>query len=373
MGDYTAKLRQETYTKGTTAMTGFTTKGSQLTKKEHDDTHMALFEAFELRTLAGDTDVAITTPASKEILIYDSTWKNKTVSGDAVISVSGALTVSKIGGDTIALGGGSLTLSGAHALTLTTIGATDVTLPTTGILATTTLAQDKMYVGNASNIATALDAHSSSDITYTYNAAGIIFAIRTGVIVNADINTSAAISFSKMENLTAGRALYTDASGDITASTITQAELETLNSSTTNIATTFTGIISGGTTLTNIDIDSGNIDGVDIRANSLVVDDITVNGNTITTTGTGANLTIDVDNTGTIELDGSGGGSIQIGKTSGDKIGAFMATPIVQPTTGIAEATLVGGSGSALTSTDTFGGYTIAQGFQALLDLGFLA
>jgi hypothetical protein len=50
-------------------------------------------------------------------------------------------------------------------------------------------------------------------------------AIGSGVIVNADVSSSAAIAFSKMENLTASRALYSDSNGDVTVSDVTSTEL----------------------------------------------------------------------------------------------------------------------------------------------------
>lgn len=46
---------------------------------------------------------------------------------------------------------------------------------------------------------------------------------------------------------------------------------------------------------------------------------------------------------------------------------------IYQETTGVAAATLVGGGGTALTSTDTFDGYTLQQVVKALRNLGILA
>jgi len=50
-------------------------------------------------------------------------------------------------------------------------------------------------------------------------------AIGSGVIVNADVSSSAAIAFSKMEDLTASRALYSNGSGDVTVSDVTSTEL----------------------------------------------------------------------------------------------------------------------------------------------------
>ena len=50
-------------------------------------------------------------------------------------------------------------------------------------------------------------------------------AIGSGVIVNADVNSSAAIAFSKMADLTASRALVSDGSGDVSVSDVTSTEL----------------------------------------------------------------------------------------------------------------------------------------------------
>ena len=58
----------------------------------------------------------------------------------------------------------------------------------------------------------------------TINSSGVV-AIGSGVIVDADVNASAAIAFSKMENLTASRALYSDSNGDVTVSDVTSTEL----------------------------------------------------------------------------------------------------------------------------------------------------
>jgi len=62
-------------------------------------------------------------------------------------------------------------------------------------------------------------------------------AIGTGVIVNADVNASAALAFSKMENLTASRALVSDGSGDVSVSAVTSTEVGYLDGVTSNIQT----------------------------------------------------------------------------------------------------------------------------------------
>jgi len=62
-------------------------------------------------------------------------------------------------------------------------------------------------------------------------------AIGTGVIVNADVNSSAALAFSKMENLTASRALVSDGSGDVSVSAVTSTEVGYLDGVTSAIQT----------------------------------------------------------------------------------------------------------------------------------------
>ena len=63
----------------------------------------------------------------------------------------------------------------------------------------------------------------------------------------------------------------------------------------------------------------------------------------------------------------------KIGSATNEKIGFWNATPIVQPTTAVTAATLVSGGGTAITSTDTFDGYTLQQIVKALRNTGILA
>jgi hypothetical protein len=68
-----------------------------------------------------------------------------------------------------------------------------------------------------------------------------------------------------------------------------------------------------------------------------------------------------------------GSDGLHLGKSSGGKIGAYGATPIVQPATGGTSSTFVANSGTAINSASTFDGYTLAQVVKALRNLGFLA
>jgi hypothetical protein len=63
----------------------------------------------------------------------------------------------------------------------------------------------------------------------------------------------------------------------------------------------------------------------------------------------------------------------KIGEATNQKMGFWNATPIVQPTTAVAAATLVGGGGTTITATDTFDGYTLQQIVKALRNTGLLA
>jgi hypothetical protein len=63
----------------------------------------------------------------------------------------------------------------------------------------------------------------------------------------------------------------------------------------------------------------------------------------------------------------------KFGATTNDKMAFWNKTPIVQPTTGITGATRVGGGGTTITDTDTFGGYTIAQLAAIIINTGLAA
>lgn len=74
--------------------------------------------------------------------------------------------------------------------------------------------------------------------------------------------------------------------------------------------------------------------------------------------------------------------NITVGTTTGTKIGTatsqklafYNKTPIVQPTSGVTEATFSeNAGGTAVNDDSTFGGYTIGQVVQALQNLGLLA
>jgi hypothetical protein len=110
----------------------------------------------------------------------------------------------------------------------------------------------------------------------------------------------------------------------------------------------------------------------------------------IRTVSNGGQLTIS-DNTGTagLTLDGQNSNALtfgagrniyfdtatgtKIGATTSQKFAFWNATPIVQPTTAVASATVVSGSGGNVKHDDTFDGYTLEKVVKALRNTGLLA
>ena len=113
----------------------------------------------------------------------------------------------------------------------------NVTGDLTGTASAATLA------ASATALATGRTIGMTGDVTWTSasfdgtgNVTGVA-SIGSGVIVNDDVNASAAIAFSKMENLTASRALVSDGSGDVSVSAVTSTEIGYLDGVTSGIQT----------------------------------------------------------------------------------------------------------------------------------------
>jgi hypothetical protein len=62
----------------------------------------------------------------------------------------------------------------------------------------------------------------------------------------------------------------------------------------------------------------------------------------------------------------------KLGTATSQKIGFWNATPIVQPTTAVAAATIVNGAGTNALQDDTYDGYTVAKVVKALRNIGLL-
>ena len=64
---------------------------------------------------------------------------------------------------------------------------------------------------------------------------------------------------------------------------------------------------------------------------------------------------------------------IKIATATTQKLSFWNATPIVQPTTAVAAATVVSGTGGNVKHDDTFDGYTLEKIVKALRNIGLLA
>ena len=101
---------------------------------------------------------------------------------------------------------------------------------------------------NSNDIELGID---SSD-NLTWNSA----IVRTGLVVNADVNASAAIALSKLAATTASKALVSDGSGFISASSVTSTELGYVSGVTSAIQTQIGTLLpkAGGTVTGTIDL-----------------------------------------------------------------------------------------------------------------------
>ena len=171
---------------------------------------------------AGDTGTVTST------MIADGTIVN----GD--INASAGIALSKLATSTA----GNIIVYNASGVPTAVAETGDVTISDTGVTAIATgvivnadvnasaaidysklasLTSGNILVGNASNVATSVAM--SGDITITNTGAT---AIGSGVIVNADVNASAAIAHSKLANATDGQLLLgTTTTGVVTATTVT--------------------------------------------------------------------------------------------------------------------------------------------------------
>ena len=101
------------------------------------------------------------------------------------------------------------------------------------------------------NDETPISAGSTTTFTNkTFDANGTGNSITN--IENADISASAAIAFSKMENLTASKALQSDSNGDVSASGVTNTELGYVSGVTSAIQTQLNTLTTAVNTKTTI-------------------------------------------------------------------------------------------------------------------------
>ena len=139
---------------------------------------------------------------------------------------------------TLEFGAGDVTLTGTQTLTNKSLTAPILT----GSSSAAGSVLFKEDTDNGTNAVTLIGPASTADVTVTLPAATdtLVGKATTDTLtnksidsdnntitnlVNADIKSSAAIAFSKMEDLTASRALVSDGSGDVSVSAVTSTEI----------------------------------------------------------------------------------------------------------------------------------------------------
>jgi len=188
-------------------------------------------------TLAELNDTNITSPGDAALLIYDtgtSTWRDYVVSGDVTISDAG---VAAIGSGVVVNAdiNASAAIADSKLATISTAGKVDIgALEIDGASEMGAgLADADLFIVDdgaggteksmlASRLPTYLFAKVSGDITVNSSGVG---AIGSGVIVNADVNASAAIADSKLATIStadkvAGGAIQIDSGTDGTGITL---------------------------------------------------------------------------------------------------------------------------------------------------------
>ena len=251
--------------------------------------------------------------------------------GGILIGANGGTGVANTG-KTITLGG-SLTLSGAHDLTLTQTGATNVTLPTTGTLATLAGAETltNKTISGSNNTLQSIANSSLTNSSVTYN--GVTVALGASGTITAV--TTAAATFN---NSGSGDASGTTFDGS-TARTISY---NTLGASPLAGSTSFT---TAGT------ITQGTWNATAIANNYLANSSITINGSSVslggsvTVTATASNaLTIGTGLSGS-SYNGSTPVTIAISNTgvSAATYGSASIVPVI----------VVNAQGQITSATDT--------------------
>lgn len=124
------------------------------------------------------------------------------------------------------------------------------------------LPENNILVGDASDLAAAVDTSALGDIEAT-TAGGL--QIKAGAILNADVNASAAIDYSKLAALTASRALQSSGSGFIEVSAVTSTELGYVSGVTSAIQTQLNAklALAGGTMSGDINMGGNQVTNLD--------------------------------------------------------------------------------------------------------------
>jgi hypothetical protein len=198
------------------------------------DTKISELTALLEGSIASDDEMVIvdtSATATKRITFteFDKRYATKDVaSGNILVgNASGAATSVDPSGD--------IDVTNAGVFSIGTGAIVNADVSTGAAIAHSKLAamtSGYVLVGSAATVPTAVAI--SGDIGLS-NAG--VASISTGVILNADVSTGAAITFSKMAALTADRVVYSNASGEIVVGAASSTELGYLDGVTSAIQT----------------------------------------------------------------------------------------------------------------------------------------
>lgn len=240
------------------------------------------------------TAAALTTARTLTVALGSTTGASFDGSGNASIGVGGTLGTAQGGlgfAPTLANNGGKVikVKSDASGFELADDDASSVTPSSTTTFTNKTIdLTDNTVTGTLAEFNTAV-----SDATLASLAGSEALTNKTidsdnntiTNIVNADIKASAAIAFSKMENLTQARALVSDTNGDVSVSDVTATEIGYLDGVTSAIQTQLNSKVgsadntfTGTTTIDVLNVD-GNVTLGDSTTDTVLINgDLTVKG-----------------------------------------------------------------------------------------------
>jgi hypothetical protein len=338
-----------------------------------------------LLTLGGDINLndggantttlqCVTPTANRTISFPDATGTVGLVagaSGQAIYNNAGALA----GISTMTFDGTSVTIAGRLINSYTSLASSPAKVFTgtwfTGGTATTT--KPHFLIEPTGSTST---AWSTSGTSLGVNASSVTFA---GLLLDLQANASTRFSVSGLGVATLGSSATTGAARTTTA----PARLYVGTGTWTDNSTAASGTATHGTIVSfdNPAIAASNATVTYTNASTVYIDGAPTNGTNVTITNSysffvnagtsyfGGN--VQIADTGNIVL--ATGTGTKIGTAAAQKLAFWDKTPVAQPTTGISGAAFVADSGGSIHPTSTFGGYTIAQIAQALINVGILA
>jgi len=291
--------------------TSITFSGSDVITMATGGTTALTIDASQNVTIAGDLtvtgdDITLGTNTSGHVLVADGTNFNPVaISGDVSIASNGAVTIASSAVENSMLAGSiadtklnTISTAGKVALSALEIdGGTDIgaALADADLIVVDDGAGGTNRKAAMSRVATYVESGISGDITISSGTA----AIGAGVIVNADINASAAIADSKLATIStadkvSGAAIQIDGATDGTGITVADGDKFLVD--------------DGGTTKY---INASQLNTyISAEASSLAADNLTTGDAAVTLATSAGNITIDAQGDDTdIILKGTDGGA----------------------------------------------------------------